>query len=1184
MEGTEAAAEPAGGSPQRPKTGSRTTSPIQALSAVERNGPEPQLDSGPLLRPWPFPIPQPPRLDGVQLHGPSVLESKVRALKEKMTAGKQGVSPTPDEHPKCRRVRPAQVLTAEDSPLPGAVVVPDAQNPAGEQLDNSVNKEEPTRNGGSRPPGPSTRELACWDGQSPLPLEAEWMLPERERHLPLGTDALAGSPIHRITPGWPADPGPCKITCMRSLKKGRPDPLPDGLVTAGDLDSTSLVLEEAFVPRTGLQATLWKAGDLGALGTEGSALSLSDQVERNRLLLQEMLKVSGQSSPKMALPAWNKTVPEQPAVDMGWEPGVVRPDSEQNRTFGPKPEAVLSTSNEDAKHLLQRARMKARTRPLRASHDIVPTVTQGSRAGRRSPALGDRTTFTYGESLPCSSLGDSSSGESGSGQWPKQGMALSHVRFADESACEAEIRHLERLERLQQRQRQRQVLSTVLQAVGQGPLHSKPDLADYINGRVRMGALHRPGDSTDCRGHALPLPDWASKKCQASSNCPESQRLDPAVLGELQAACGVEGMLPGSRSSHGLSSQCWLLPAEPRLHTERIRETHIGEPTTCPEEGGCALDGKDSSDRCWAHSRAGRLAHGSSPRERDSRPQGSLRWSRKAKMELLYGLQAWHHPKGVENMEAGHEVKEGAEQRLVETQFLKEDAVSQPPPLEPEMAALVPHKQPGPELGSHQAHPVHSRAACRPACATALSMKLASSGPGRLESHENLETASTSSLPQNHPQPTAPRPTQRPDTLHCPAGWTLTRTTSPGPHREAGLAGPCRLGEQEEPAGIALPLSHPRTGVLRTCGLSPAQSQPCIPPVTCPLLGLSANSCNSCSPLGQQEPWQTAVHGGREERIPCSQELDPPFESSGAGGCQGSVDLADAATLHSMGITLCLTSEEPESQQEAQGGLQRTESSSSSGGHTPCGVSPVAVAGPRPPLASPSDRKKKRSSSITSSLGLKKLFSALGPTSRPKLGKSHSYSVEQLQPDAPGLASHSSTPKVKRAPSLQSLSPVSPSRQHRKAASFQNLHSLLSGRGDRSSLYVVEGPGYPSAPGRRALSVEDVGAPSLARTVGRVMAVFPDGTSQLQLQRSPEGTFGFRVGSGNGRRDSGLYVQEMADLDTAKLYSGLLGVGDEILEVNGAKVAGLSLAYIQELLAHSESLSVRVLRQRPVLQ
>lgn len=257
----------------------------------------------------------------------------------------------------------------------------------------------------------------------------------------------------------------------------------------------------------------------------------------------------------------------------------------------------------------------------------------------------------------------------------------------------------------------------------------------------------------------------------------------------------------------------------------------------------------------------------------------------------------------------------------------------------------------------------------------------------------------------------------------------------------------------------------------------------------------------------------------------------------------------------------------------------------SSGGHMPSGASLEASAGHKPPSVAHSEGNKKRRGSITSTLGLKKLLSALGHTPRPRLGTSRSFSVEQLQPSA--LAPQTSA--VKRAPSLQHL--VSPSHQHRRTTSFQNLHSLLGGKGDRSSLYLVEGSGDSSAPSRpakafprRALSVEDVGAPSLARTVGRVVEVFPDGTSQLQLQRPPEGTFGFCVAYGSGRRDSGLYVQDMADLDTAKLYSGLLGVGDEILEMNGAKVAGLGLAHINELLVRVESLSIRVLRQRPVPQ
>lgn len=57
--------------------------------------------------------------------------------------------------------------------------------------------------------------------------------------------------------------------------------------------------------------------------------------------------------------------------------------------------------------------------------------------------------------------------------------------------------------------------------------------------------------------------------------------------------------------------------------------------------------------------------------------------------------------------------------------------------------------------------------------------------------------------------------------------------------------------------------------------------------------------------------------------------------------------------------------------------------------------------------------------------------------------------------------------------------------------------------------------------------MEDVGAPSLARTVGRVVEVFPDGTSQLLLQRPPEGTFGFCVAYGSGRRDSGTILSKI---------------------------------------------------------
>ncbi len=58
----------------------------------------------------------------------------------------------------------------------------------------------------------------------------------------------------------------------------------------------------------------------------------------------------------------------------------------------------------------------------------------------------------------------------------------------------------------------------------------------------------------------------------------------------------------------------------------------------------------------------------------------------------------------------------------------------------------------------------------------------------------------------------------------------------------------------------------------------------------------------------------------------------------------------------------------------------------------------------------------------------------------------------------------------------------------------------------------------------------------------------------------------------------GVYVEDMVDSSTEKLYAGLLTVGDEILEVNGEKVACLTLDQVTQLLIQNNSAIVRVLR------
>uniref|UniRef100_A0A8C3WZ18 KIAA1614 n=1 Tax=Catagonus wagneri TaxID=51154 RepID=A0A8C3WZ18_9CETA len=1147
MEGTEAAARPARGSLQGPQIGIRTASSMEVTSAVERSGPEPQPENGHLPRHWPCPgedrtpslmAPQPPRVWGTQLQGPSVLESKVRALKEKMTAGKQGASPCLASHeqpslrkPKCRRVKMGGTRApAEGSCLPDAGTVLRAQNHNGRPLDGGVT-EESARNGGPRTPRSPAPGLECWNRRSPWPPEVLQTLPDRDRALPPGPGSVQDSPTHRATPGGSSS---ChKVAYMAKLRKGRSHPVQDGPVTQGDQDSLSLTSEEDSVPRPVLPGELWRAGDPGR-GT----LSLSDRVERNRLLLQEMLSAGGQGPSKVGIPAWTASwdtaTPEHLAGNTIWDSGISLQDADQGRD------------------------------------------------GRKSPALDPRTAFACRDNLQNGNTSDSSSGESSSGQRPKRSASPSHVRFEDESARDAQSRYLERLQ-----QRQRQVLGTALQPADQGPLRSKPDLANYIYGGcwrrdAGAGSLHPLLGSLEPRGLPTPPPALGSeRRCQACGHCVTP---DPGVLWEPRAAHRVEELLPQPLLSRGSRATLRLLPAEPGLRTEWIRETHIGNQAR-PEEVDSALDSTDTSDSCRTDSEeAGGAqpsrARGSSARVRASRPRGSHRWFCKAAMEPPQSPGAPHSLPGLELVEVSGEAVEGTEHMPEGTLLPREDAVSKPPVQDSERTLLGSQGQPEPGLENHWAHPEDSWAAC----AVASSKKLGSSGPdGQAQVTESHPSLGTVSQHQSHTEPSAPHQAQQPPAPLSPEGWKPTppsakKTASPVSHRKAALAGLRRPGDQGEPVDISLPPS--RSGVPRTYELTPPQPPLRSPHIRHPLRALSNNNCNS-TPQVPQEPWGGSVLEDQGQEEPEAAPKD--CREGGLQGCSS----AAVGTLSSVGVTFLLASEEPGSSQQPEGDLRRTEPSSTGPVSSRALLGLSARAGP--PSAAPPDKNKKSGGSLASTLGLKKLFLALSQGPRPRPGKSRSGSVEQLQPPAPGLAPHASAPKVKRAPSFQSLRLVSPSRQHRKAASLQNLHSLLGGKVDRSNLYLVEEPGDPraagrpaKAPPRRALSVQDVSAPGLARAVGRVVEVFPDGTCQLQLQRSPEGTFGFRVASGNGRRDSGFYVQEMADESTAKLYAGLLGLGDEILEVNGAKVAGLGLAHMRELLAHAESLSIRVLRQRPV--
>lgn len=270
----------------------------------------------------------------------------MRALKEKMTAGKQGAGPGLPSHerpalkkPKSRRVKVVGTKPPSEGPSPPeAMVVHHMQNPNDRRLDRSFTEEEPARNGDTGPPRSPAPVLECWNRRSPWPPEGVQTRPEHDRALPPGPSSLQEGPIHRITPGRPRGSGPCnKTTHELTLRKGRSHPRQDGLVAPGDPDSLSPTSEEDFVPRPALLGDLWKTGDLGVLGTGGSTLSLSDRVERNRLLLQEMLSVAGQGPSKVGVPGWtscwDRAVPGK-AHSLGLGGGAVGGVQEKEREMG----------------------------------------------------------------------------------------------------------------------------------------------------------------------------------------------------------------------------------------------------------------------------------------------------------------------------------------------------------------------------------------------------------------------------------------------------------------------------------------------------------------------------------------------------------------------------------------------------------------------------------------------------------------------------------------------------------------------------------------------------------------------------------------------------------------------------------------------------------------------------------
>ncbi|XP_057712759.1 uncharacterized protein LOC130929548 isoform X3 [Corythoichthys intestinalis] len=226
-------------------------------------------------------------------------------------------------------------------------------------------------------------------------------------------------------------------------------------------------------------------------------------------------------------------------------------------------------------------------------------------------------------------------------------------------------------------------------------------------------------------------------------------------------------------------------------------------------------------------------------------------------------------------------------------------------------------------------------------------------------------------------------------------------------------------------------------------------------------------------------------------------------------------------------------------------------------------------------------------------LFLRRFFSSIGLNSVGRLVKGgRSSSMEQLS--IPATRSNTTSPsptrrphptiRIQRTPSLQTLHTALPLAQLRKASSVQSLER----RTERTTILgevqipygLAPSPDSPHLELHRTLSVEDILPSRVVRPAGRVSQAFPDGSLLLELIRPPNGPFGFVISRGKGRPDTGVYVEKVGDGTGEVPYVGLLGVGDEIVQVNGEVVAGLSLDQVTRLMTRESVACLRIVPAR----
>ncbi|XP_066547958.1 uncharacterized protein KIAA1614 homolog isoform X2 [Amia ocellicauda] len=926
---------------------------------------------------------------------------------------------------------------------------------------------------------------------------------------------------------------------------------------------------------------LWRADSWESVCSNSSALSLAERVEMNRGILKQML-----NKPKCKEPETGLHSPEHKVDDLSecngrglctlndsdWDSGISLQDSEQgHRAFVSCEELPLSPRHEQAKRLLERARMKARSHPLKADHSILP-VQKDTLEPSGNSRLRRGLTGKEGSAPACGNLSDSSSGDSGCGPRRRHGQSPTRVRFEDESAQDAEVRYLERL---QQRRRAAER--------GQGLLVSKPHLSSYINGvpTKREGGSGKAERGRSPEGAPLwskktrrnhegshantTSSDKAGKKCNSCGSFLEGadQSLLLSKQGQIHLSnthALLQEVCPYKLESTVKAIPCWVPPSHHRVRTERIKETYIGEVT--------AIDDIDSGREDGTYRPAGDTDHMSVSGQALYRQEGKGNLSkdcleetpRNGTGENCQSLNKTKKRSKIIDGGIGGTNNYGREVAAINDQDMalpQENPRPSPNGAEngspSSKSTTLPPNPYNTELNSHVPSPSTDEVPVPPlvevpVCNTHPNSDL---GPSSMQPKKSALKSGSKNRP-NGQRVVKVLPSLQYRLIHLDTEDQDSYFSQGGDPQGSDHHASLNSLHHSLDEHLCAVLSYGSEELANENG----RRQPCV----------STNNCNNTHTSRPASLKCAATRAVGDQSVPAALELSNTASESG--------HQLNGSFYHLAANTVQL----PE--------FHNTRSEPLSNGDSRH-RGPLKAEHTRESTAATDSAKNLEMREGRPRLSLRRFLSAISQGTVGKLGKGRSSSMEHLSgtpigSGSPPCAPHKHSGQLKKTPSLQSLRLGSPFSQLRKASSVQSLQSPKR-KGDRSSAYLVGEPSSFSPTHRglqRALSVEDVGCPSGVRAVGRVAQAFADGTLLLELSHPANGPFGFVISRGKGRPDSGVYVDAMGDSGTQKLYAGLLGVGDEILEVNGEKVAGLTLEEVTWLMTEHSTAAIRVLRQR----